>query len=92
MGCYFICLDKGVNEMLSKDLEVILNLVFRDVWIKCYEYMIVEYLLLVLLDNDVVLMVLKVCGINLDEFCLDLVNFVDEMIFFILFGDSDCEI
>ena len=38
--------------MLSRDLEVSLNLAFRDARAKRHEFMTVEHLLLALLDNE----------------------------------------
>lgn len=64
--------------MLSKDLEVTLNLAFRDARSKRHEYMTVEHLLLALLDNEAAATVLKACGANLDELRSDLSSFVDE--------------
>lgn len=64
--------------MLSKDLEVTLNLAFRDARSKRHEYMTVEHLLLALLDNEAAATVLKACGTNLDELRSDLSSFVDE--------------
>ena len=48
--------------MLSRDLEVSLNLAFRDARAKRHEFMTVEHLLLALLDNESALNVLKACG------------------------------
>lgn len=47
--------------MFNKELELSLNGVFVWVWDKRYEFMIVEYFLFVLLENDVVWEVLLVC-------------------------------
>lgn len=77
--------------MLSKDLEVTLNLAFRDARNKRHEYMTVEHLLLALLDNDAAATVLKACGTNLDELRADLSNFVDETTPLIPSNDSDRE-
>jgi ATP-dependent Clp protease ATP-binding subunit ClpA len=77
--------------MLSKDLEVTLNLAFRDARTKRHEYMTVEHLLLALLDNDAASTVLKACGTNVDELRSDLANFVDETTPLIPSGDSDRE-
>ncbi len=77
--------------MLSKDLEVTLNLAFRDARTKRHEYMTVEHLLLALLDNEAASTVLKACGTNLDELRLDLSNFVDETTPLIPSGDGDRE-
>ena len=61
--------------MLSKDLEVTLNMAFKDARSKRHEYMTVEHLLLALLDNDSAVNVLRACGVDvaslrqaLDEF------------------------
>ncbi|MFP5383689.1 MAG: Clp protease N-terminal domain-containing protein, partial [Gammaproteobacteria bacterium] len=64
--------------MLSKDLEVTLNVAFRDARAKRHEYMTVEHLLLALLDNDAAARVLKACGAELAGLRRDLVQFVDE--------------
>jgi ATP-dependent Clp protease ATP-binding subunit ClpA len=64
--------------MLSKDLEVTLNLAFRDARAKRHEYMTVEHLLLSLLDNDQAAKVLKASGSDLDELRQELLTFVDE--------------
>ncbi|AUM14770.1 ATP-dependent Clp protease ATP-binding subunit ClpA [Ketobacter alkanivorans] len=77
--------------MLSKDLEVTLNLAFRDARTKRHEYMTVEHLLLALLDNEAASTVLKACGTDLDELRSDLANFVDETTPLIPSSDSDRE-
>ena len=77
--------------MLSKDLEVTLNLAFRDARTKRHEYMTVEHLLLALLDNEAASTVLKACGTNLDELRSDLANFVDETTPLIPSSDNDRE-
>ncbi len=77
--------------MLSKDLEVTLNLAFRDARTKRHEYMTVEHLLLALLDNEAASTVLKACGTDLDELRSDLSNFVDETTPLIPSGDGDRE-
>lgn len=77
--------------MLSKDLEVTLNLAFREARAKRHEYMTVEHLLLALLDNDAAARVLKACGSQLDELRNELVNFVDETTPLIPNLDSDRE-
>src|SRR3990167_4271231 len=64
--------------MLSKDLEVTLNVAFRDARAKRHEYMTVEHLLLALLDNDAAARVLKACGADISGLRRDLVQFVDE--------------
>jgi len=64
--------------MLSKELEVTLNLAFREARGKRHEYMTVEHLLLALIDNESAANVLKACGAQLDGVRTDLRSFVDE--------------
>ncbi len=64
--------------MLSKDLELTLNLAFRDARAKRYEFMTVEHLLLALLDNETALQVLKSCGADLNALRRDLAHFIEE--------------
>lgn len=64
--------------MLSKELEVTLNLAFREARGKRHEYMTVEHLLLALLDNESATKVLKACGAHLESIRADLRSFVDE--------------
>ena len=64
--------------MLSRDLEVSLNLAFRDARAKRHEFMTVEHLLLALLDNESAVKVLKSCGGDIAILRRDLAQFVDE--------------
>lgn len=64
--------------MLSRDLEVTLNLAFRDARAKRHEFMTVEHLLLALLDNESAAKVLKSCGADVSGLRRDLGHFVDE--------------
>jgi len=64
--------------MLSRDLEVTLNLAFRDARAKRHEFMTVEHLLLALLDNESAAKVLKSCGADVGGLRRDLGHFVDE--------------
>ncbi len=50
--------------MLSKDLEVTLNLAFKEARSKRHEWMTVEHLLLALLDNTVAVDVLKAVALG----------------------------
>ena len=50
--------------MLNLELEVTLNLAFKDARVSRHEYMTVEHLLLALLDNREAANVLRGCGIN----------------------------
>ena len=63
--------------MLSKDLEVTLNMAFKDASAKRHEFMTVEHLLLALLDNSTAVQVLKAVGCDLDKLRADLQEFVD---------------
>ena len=51
--------------MLSRELEVTLNLAFKTAREKRHEYMTVEHLLLALLDDASAASVLKACGADL---------------------------
>src|SRR5436189_10059 len=64
--------------MLSKELEITLNLAFKGARDKHHEFMTVEHLLLALLDNSAALEVLRACHANIEQLRLDLVSFVDE--------------
>ncbi len=63
--------------MLSKELEVTLNLAFKGARSKRHEFMTVEHLLLALIDNDAAADVLKACGADLSVLRQELVEFVD---------------
>jgi len=64
--------------MLSKELEMTLNLAFKDARDKRHEFMTVEHLLLALVDNSAASLVLRSCGTNVDRLRRDLQTFVDE--------------
>ncbi len=63
--------------MLSRDLEVTLNLAFKDARVKRHELMSVEHLLLALIDNDAAAEVLKACGAESEKLRKELVEFLD---------------
>ncbi|MCL6414888.1 ATP-dependent Clp protease ATP-binding subunit ClpA [Aestuariirhabdus sp. Z084] len=63
--------------MLNKELEVTLNLAFKDARMKRHEFMTVEHLLLALLDNQAALNVLNACGADMERLRRDLTEFVD---------------
>ena len=63
--------------MLSRELEVTLNLAFKTAREKRHEYMTVEHLLLALLDDASAASVLKACGADLDALRDDLTEFID---------------
>lgn len=63
--------------MLSRELEVSLNLAFKDARRKRHELMSVEHLLLALLDNASAATVLRACGANLDKLKEELLGYID---------------
>ncbi|MNQ27320.1 ATP-dependent Clp protease ATP-binding subunit ClpA [compost metagenome] len=63
--------------MLNRELEVTLNLAFKDARVKRHEFMTVEHLLLALLDNGAAATVLRACGANMDKLRHDLREFID---------------
>ena len=58
--------------MLSKDLEVTLNMAFKGARSKRHEFMTVEHLLLALIDNESAASVLRACGTDLNVLRKDL--------------------
>jgi ATP-dependent Clp protease ATP-binding subunit ClpA len=63
--------------MLSRELEVTLNLAFKTARDKRHEFMTVEHLLLALLDDASASSVLRACGADLDVLRQDLTEFID---------------
>lgn len=63
--------------MLNLELEVTLNLAFKDARVSRHEFMTVEHLLLALLDNSEAAKVLRGCDVDLDALRADLRAFVD---------------
>jgi len=53
--------------MLNRELEVTLNLAFKEARSKRHEFMTVEHLLLALLDNEAADTVLRACGASRDK-------------------------
>ncbi len=64
--------------MLNKELELTLNMAFREASGKHHEFMTVEHLLLALLDNSSAASVLKACGADLPKLRQALEAFLDE--------------
>ena len=64
--------------MLSKELEVTLNIAFKQARDSRHEFMTVEHLLLALLDNDQALDVLLSCGADVVKLKKELHRFVEE--------------
>src|SRR5690554_941826 len=63
--------------MLNLELEVTLNLAFKDARVSRHEYMTVEHLLLALLDNREAARVLRGCGVNIELLRHDLRTFIE---------------
>ncbi|XPF95590.1 ATP-dependent Clp protease ATP-binding subunit ClpA [Colwellia sp. RE-S-Sl-9] len=64
--------------MLNKDLEISLNLAFRQAKDSRHEFMTVEHLLLALLDNPASIEALNACGADLSKLRQELLNFIGE--------------
>ncbi len=64
--------------MLNKDLEITLNLAFRQARENRHEFMTVEHLLLALLDNPSAVDALKACGADIDRLRNELMVFISE--------------
>lgn len=64
--------------MLSKELEVTLNMAFKEAREKRHEFMTVEHLLLALTDNPTAAKVLRACGADLNQLRKQLSDFIDE--------------
>jgi ATP-dependent Clp protease ATP-binding subunit ClpA len=62
--------------VLSKELEVTLNLAFKAAREQRHEFMTVEHLLLGLLDNPTAAKVLRACGADLNQLRRQLVDFI----------------
>ncbi len=77
--------------MLSKDLEVTLNLAFKDARSKRHEFMTVEHLLLALLDNSAAIEVLKAVGADIDRLRKELSEFIESTTPLIPAGDAQRE-
>ena len=66
--------------MLSKELEVTINLAYREAKSKHHEFMTVEHLLLALLDNPVAVPILKACGADIEQLRGELSTFLDDTV------------
>lgn len=64
--------------MLSKELELTLNLAFKTAREKRHEFMTVEHLLLALLDNLAAVDVLRACQANIEQMRGEITAFIDE--------------
>ncbi|SJM92618.1 ATP-dependent Clp protease ATP-binding subunit ClpA [Crenothrix polyspora] len=66
--------------MLSKELEVTLNMAFKKAYDQRHEFITVEHLLLALTDNASAEVIMKACGCNLKVLRMQLEQFIDETI------------
>jgi len=66
--------------MLSKELELTLNIAFKEAKAKRHEYMTVEHLLRALLDNPSAVAVLRACGADLAALQRELDRFLDDTV------------
>jgi ATP-dependent Clp protease ATP-binding subunit ClpA len=64
--------------MLSRELEVSLNLAFKDARAQRHELMTVEHLLLALLDNTAAVTVLNACNADVEKLKQSLATFISE--------------
>jgi ATP-dependent Clp protease ATP-binding subunit ClpA len=64
--------------VLSKELEITLNLAFKAAREQRHEFMTVEHLLLALLDNPTAAKVLRACGADLNQLRRQLTDFIRE--------------
>jgi ATP-dependent Clp protease ATP-binding subunit ClpA len=77
--------------MLNKDLEISLNLAFRQAKESRHEFMTVEHLLLALLDNPSSIDALKACGADMSKLRKELLEFIGETTPVIPEGESERE-
>jgi len=66
--------------MLSKELEITLNMAFTNAHTKRHEFITVEHLLLALLDNMSVKPILDACGCDIKAIRGELAQFIDETV------------
>src|SRR5690554_4157254 len=78
-------------HMLNRDLEITLNLAFKEARSKRHEFMTVEHLLLALLDNQAAVAVLRACGADLERLRRELSEFIDSTTPLIPSQDSERE-
>ena len=78
--------------MLSRDLELSLNLAFKEARTRRHEFMTVEHLLLALLDNQSALEVLNACGADLFTLRDQLTEFIDENTPMVPEGEEKAEV
>jgi ATP-dependent Clp protease ATP-binding subunit ClpA len=66
--------------MLSKELEVTLNMAFKKAYDQRHEFITVEHLLLALIDNASAEIIMSACGCNIKVLRTQLEQFIDETI------------
>lgn len=64
--------------MLSRELELTLNVAFREARAKRHEFITVEHLLLSLLDNESAVAALQACGGESDAMRRELTTYIDD--------------
>ena len=77
--------------MLNKDLEISLNLAFRQAKESRHEFMTVEHLLLALLDNPSSIDALQACGADMKKLRKELLDFIGETTPVIPAGEEERE-
>ena len=77
--------------MLNKDLEISLNMAFRQAKDSRHEFMTVEHLLLALLDNPSAIQALSACGANMNKLRTELHDFIGETTPVIPIGEDERE-
>ena len=77
--------------MLNKDLEVSLNMAFRQAKESRHEFMTVEHLLLALLDNPSSIDALKACGAEIENLKKELLAFIADTTPVIPAGEAERE-
>jgi len=77
--------------MLNKDLEISLNMAFRQAKESRHEFMTVEHLLLALLDNPSSIEALKACGADMSKLRKELLEFIGETTPVIPLGEEERE-
>ncbi|KGJ97209.1 ATP-dependent Clp protease ATP-binding subunit ClpA [Colwellia psychrerythraea] len=77
--------------MLNKDLEISLNLAFRQAKESRHEFMTVEHLLLALLDNPSAIEALGACGADIAKLRKSLLDFIGETTPMIPIGEEERE-
>lgn len=78
--------------MLSRDLELSLNMAFKDARNRRHEFMTVEHLLLALLDNEAAVDVLRACGADLFTLRDQLTQYIEETTPLIPEGQEEREV